>query len=69
VTNVELKQKRVRIVNRDHPHYRETGFLTGEVVVMFWGTKMAKLALENCRHGTDACFISLGDIEIDRLQG
>lgn len=66
MTNDEMKSKRVRIVNRDHPHYRETGFLTGEVVSLL-GKPMARVTLEQCKHGTDACFISKGDIEIDRL--
>jgi hypothetical protein len=62
-----LLQKRVRITKRDHPHYRETGFMTGKVISLL-GKSMAELKLENCRHGTDGCFVSKGDIEIDRLQ-
>ena len=67
MTNDQMKAKRVRIVNCEHPHYRETGFLTGDVVSLL-GKPMAKMTLENCPHMTDACFVSKGDIEIDRLQ-
>lgn len=62
-----ITEQVVRIVNREHPHYRETGKLTGEIITLF-GKPMAKVALSDCRHGTDACFVSPGDIAIDDLQ-
>ena len=68
MTNKELKTQRVRIVNRQHPHYRETGFMTGEMISVLGKTPMAKVKLENCQHGTDACYVGKGDVEIDRLR-
>lgn len=65
VTNEAMKRLRVRVVDRKHPHFDESGKLTGEVVTLF-GEPMAKLALDNCRHGTDACFVTKGQIDIDR---
>lgn len=55
---------RVQIVNRDHPHFEEYGRFTGKVIQMKFGlgNKMAEVQLENCRHGTDGCFVSIGDV-------
>ena len=53
---------RVQIIKREHPHFEEYGRFTGEIVTMIWGAKMAKVKLEHCRHGTDACFVSPGDV-------
>lgn len=54
---------RVQIVNRDHPHFEEYGRFTGEIVTLKWGGgDMAKVKLEHCRHGVDACFVSPGDV-------
>jgi hypothetical protein len=54
----------VRITDPEHPHYPETGRFTGEVITMrFSGKKMAKIALDSCRHGTDACYVSPGQIQ------
>lgn len=56
--------QRVQIVNRQHPHFEEYGRFTGKIVTMKFGLKnqMAEVTLENCRHGTDACFVSKGDV-------
>ena len=55
---------RVQIVNRDHPHFEEYGRFTGKVIVMrFGGHQMAEVQLENCRHGGDGCFVSVGDVQ------
>lgn len=54
---------RVQIVNREHPHFEEYGRFTGEVIAPIWGGKMAKVQLEHCRHGGDACFVSPSDIK------
>lgn len=48
----------VRISDPAHPHYPETGRFTGEIVTMVWGARMAKVKLDVCAHGTDACFVS-----------
>ena len=67
MTNDELMAQTVRIVNAEHPHYRETGTLTGKVIAVL-GKTMAEVRLMDCRHGTDGCFVSKGDIELDTLQ-
>jgi hypothetical protein len=67
VTNDRLLKQTVRITNREHPHYRESGKLTGKVISLF-GKPMAEVKLGDCRHGGDACFVRTGDIEIDRCQ-
>jgi hypothetical protein len=55
---------RVQIVNRKHPHFEEYGRFTGKVITMRFGSKepMAEVKLEHCRHGTDGCFVSQGDV-------
>lgn len=55
---------RVQIVNRKHPHFEEYGRFTGKVITMRFGKRdqMAEVKLENCRHGTDGCFVSKGDV-------
>ena len=55
---------RVQIVNREHPHFEEYGRFTGKIITMRFGSQnqMAEVALENCRHGGDACFVSKGDV-------
>lgn len=55
---------RVQIVNRKHPHFEEYGRLTGKIVTMKFGDgkQMAEVKLEHCRHGTDGCFVSVGDV-------
>jgi len=63
MTNRELLQRRVRIVDRAHPHYPEHGYLTGETIAVL-GTPMTKVKLESCRHGTDACFVAKGQIAL-----
>jgi len=51
-----------RIVDREHPHYPEAGQATGETITFRGGGKMAKIRLLSCRHGTDACFVSPGQV-------
>lgn len=55
---------RVQIVNRQHPHFEEYGRFTGKVITMTFGARarMAEVELEHCRHGVDACFVSVGDV-------
>jgi len=56
---------RVQIVNRKHPHFEEYGRFTGKIIKMKFGqqSEMAEVKLENCRHGTDGCFVSKGDVK------
>lgn len=55
---------RVRISDPDHPHYPEHGWLTGKIIQMKFGdrTQMAEMQIEGCIHGTDACFVSKGQV-------
>jgi hypothetical protein len=53
--------RRVRICDPDHPHYPESGVLTGEQISLF-GKPMALLKLDSCRHGTDGCYVSQGQV-------
>ncbi len=56
--------QRVKIVKRDHPHRGEIGRFTGKIIAFKWGEgkRMAEVRLENCKHGTDGCFVSPGDV-------
>lgn len=55
---------RVQIVNSEHPHFEEYGRFTGKVITMKVGShaSMAEVQLEACRHGSDGCFVSVGDV-------
>ncbi len=61
---------RVVICDPQHPHFDECGELTGEVIRLKGGTDdgtpMAYVRLFDCRHGTDACYVSKGQIREDR---
>ena len=65
MSNASDSYQRVQIVNRKHPHFEEYGRFTGKIITMKFGLKnqMAEVILENCRHGTGACFVSAGDVE------
>lgn len=52
---------RVKIVGREHPHRGEYGRFDGSTINVL-GKRMALVKLENCRHGTDGCYVSPGDI-------
>lgn len=52
----------VAISDPTHPHYPEAGYLTGEVIRLVTGTSMAKVRLTTCIHGTDACFVTKGQV-------
>ncbi len=60
----------VVICDPKHPHFDERGELTGEVIRLKDGTddgtQMAYVRLRDCRHGTDACYVSKGQIREDR---
>lgn len=58
---------RVVVCDPEHPHYGESGTLTGETIQpVFQRQPMTKIKLEDCRHGTDACFVSPGQIRLER---
>jgi len=52
---------KVIICDPEHPHADEVGVLTGKIISLF-GKLMAEVKLDNCSHGTDACFVSKGQI-------
>ena len=56
--------QRVQIVKRKHPHFEEYGRFAGKIITMAFGnrSKMAEVKLENCKHGTNGCFVSPGDV-------
>lgn len=56
-----LYTKRVYVCDRQHPHYGESGTLTGKIISLF-GTPMAEVKLDACKHGTDGCFVQKGQI-------
>lgn len=60
-----LPQPYVQITDPEHPHYPESGWFTGEIMTPIFSpnTKMAKVRLDHCKHGTDACFVSPGQIK------
>jgi len=64
MTDDDLKKCRVSIVDRRHPHFPEGGLLTGKIISVL-GQPMTELRLDNCRHGTDGCFVSKGQIAFD----
>lgn len=62
--------QRVQIVDREHPHFEEYGRFTGKIIRPIWAKSkddnskdMAEVKLENCRHGTDGCFVSRGQVK------
>jgi hypothetical protein len=59
----EQTLQRVQIVKRSHPHFEEYGRFTGKIIKPIWGGTMAEVKLENCRHGTDGCFVSPKDVK------
>lgn len=58
----------VRISDPEHPHYPETGVLAGEMISVL-GKTMALVKLDSCRHGTDACYVSKGQVSELRKPG
>jgi hypothetical protein len=61
----DLTKTRVCIVDREHPHYGESGVLTGKIISLF-GTPMAEMKIKDCKHGTDGCFVKKGQIATER---
>jgi hypothetical protein len=57
----DITTQHLYISDPDHPHYPEQGYLTGEMISLL-GQPMAKFKLDACRHGTDACFVSKGQL-------
>jgi hypothetical protein len=53
---------RVRICDKEHPHYPAVGVLTGKVIRLF-GKPMAELKFDQDSHGTEACFVDKGQVE------
>jgi hypothetical protein len=64
----DLTKERLWITDMSHPHYGESGYLTGEIIEMNTPTKerMARFTLEDCKHGTDACYVGRGVLAPDK---
>jgi hypothetical protein len=60
--------ERVIITDPKHPHHNEVGVFSGKVITMIWGERMAEVKLDSCRHGTDACFVSPGQVSLVPVQ-
>lgn len=58
---------RVRICDPDHPHYPESGVLTG-TIIMVLGTAMAEMKIVGCKHGTSGCFVAKGQVTRERRE-
>lgn len=59
---------RVYICDKKHPHFGESGVLTGKIIQFPWGgdNKMAEVKLDTCKHGTDGCFVSHGQVREEK---
>jgi hypothetical protein len=58
---------RVFVCDRKHPHYGESGVMTGKVITMkFSGEQMAEVKLDDCKHGTDGCFVGKGQVQQEK---
>jgi hypothetical protein len=66
--NVVPNVTRVFVSDPHHPHHGEAGVFTGNVIRLF-GKPMAELRLENCQHGTDGCFVKVGQVRLEQRQG
>lgn len=55
---------KVTVSDPEHPHYGEHGTMTGDLIQLrFSGETMALVKLENCQHGTDACYVAKGQVK------
>jgi len=60
---------RVFICDRRHPHYGESGEMTGLIVRPKWGgADMAEVKLFDCKHGVDGCFVTKGQIRAEKRE-
>lgn len=51
----------VRISDFRHPHFYETGRLTGHIKIVL-GAPMAEVKLDACEHGAERCFVRKGQV-------
>ena len=58
---------KVRITNKKHPHFDETGVLEDKIIYVV-GKPMIRVKLDNCIHGTDACFCKKTDFKLRKNQ-
>lgn len=58
---------RVYICDPEHPHYGESGVLTGKIIEFKHGIggSMAEVKLDDCKHGTDGCFVAKGQVRAE----
>lgn len=67
MTNSPATLPRVQVIDRAHPHFEEYGRFTGKIIRPVWAKgdgsgDMAEVKLEDCKHGTDGCFVSKGQV-------
>lgn len=55
---------RVKITAPQHPHHGEIGRLDFDDTIAHTG--QIKLELENCRHGTEGCYVSKDEVKMVR---
>ena len=67
-TGLSPMNPKVFICDPTHPHYGESGVLTGKIITMRFGdqTQMAEVKLDACKHGTDGCFVTKGQVDAER---
>lgn len=52
----------VIITDQDHPHFRETGILTGKTISVA-GERLAEMELLACDHGCEGCFVGAEQVQ------
>lgn len=59
---------RVYICDPKHPHFGESGELTGKIIAFRHGIggQMAEVKLDACKHGTDGCFVTKGQVAAEQ---
>lgn len=67
MNDMAIKRMLVRICDPKHPHFPETGYLTGKTISVL-GKPMTEVKINNCQHGTDGCFVGKGQIEAFRKE-
>lgn len=55
-----ITEAKFRIVSSNHPHFDEVGHLDTSDYI--GATKQMKLILDNCKHGTEACYVTEHEI-------
>ncbi|MGW6120466.1 hypothetical protein ACWFRF_15595 [Nocardia sp. NPDC055165] len=56
----------IHITDPAHPHYNEYGILEPENKVMYGA--MTSVRLDNCKHGTNGCYVMSKQYEVIQTQ-